>query len=79
MTNDELFARQLANLNQGLRAVALVLYRHLEQQYPGPGEPPDPLLQDLNKAMQDFHDMLATLQQLVTTANQPPSGIILPN
>lgn len=75
MTNEELFARQIHNLNRGLHNIALALKLHITAVEP---EEEVAVLEHLNKSMADFHHTLDSLQEAVRRQNSQGS-IILPN
>lgn len=75
MTNDELAARQLHNLNQALFGIAIATRQLLDT----PADTaPHPALAEFDRVMQTFADNLARLTAMVHQANTS-SGIILPN
>ena len=82
MTNDEVAARQLHNLNNAVFAIAVALRRQMEATLPPPlvGSvatlPPE--ISDLDRAMQSFADTLQGITAMVQKANNR-SNIILPN
>jgi hypothetical protein len=79
VTNDELFARQIHNVNQAIFGLAVIINTHLHRKYPPlPDGSPAPEVTELNNVMQLFSDTHAKLTQIVQDANARP-GIILPH
>jgi hypothetical protein len=82
MTNEEVAARQLHNLNNAVFAIAVALRRQMEATLPPPmigavaTLPPE--IEALDKAMQSFADTLQSITSMVHKANNS-AGIILPN
>ena len=82
MTNEEVAARQLHNLNNAVFGLAVALRRQMEQTLPPPligtiaTLPPE--IQELDRVMQSFADTLQGITAMVQKANNG-SGIILPN
>lgn len=81
MTNEEIAARQLHNLNNAVFGLAVALRRQMEQTLPPPliGSvatlPPE--LVELDRVMQSFADTLQGITAMVQKANS--RSIILPN
>jgi hypothetical protein len=81
MTNEEVAARQLHNLNNAVFGLAVALRRQMEQTMPVPlvGSvavlPPE--IVELDRVMQSFADTLQSITAMVQKANS--RQIILPN
>ena len=73
MTQAELTARQLHNLNNTMLGVAMVVRHLAELPHSGEGN-----VQLLDTVMRGFTNELATLTQIVLAENSKPS-IILPH
>jgi hypothetical protein len=79
MTNDELFARQIHNLQRVTHNIAISLRKHLMQTPQPPGAAPgvNPDIAELDLMMQSFHDTITGLTAQVQKANSR-SNLILP-
>lgn len=81
MTNEEVAARQLHNLNNAVFGLAVALRRQMEQTMPQPlvgaiaTLPPE--IAELDRVMQSFSDTLQSITAMVQKANS--RSIILPN
>ena len=81
MTNEEVAARQLHNLNNAVFGLAIALRRQMEQTLPPPlvgaiaTLPPE--IMELDRVMQSFADTLQTITAMVQKVNS--RSIILPN
>ena len=82
MTNDEVAARQLHNLNNAVFGIASALRRQLEATIPpvmaGNLAMLPPEIVEFDRVMQSFADTLQGITAMVQKANSR-SGIILPN
>jgi hypothetical protein len=79
MTNDELFARQMHNVNQAIFGLAIVINNHLRSQStPTADGSPSAEVVELDRVMQLFADTHQRLTTIVQEANARP-GIILPH
>lgn len=82
MTNDEIAARQLHNINNAVFGLAVALRRQMEATMPPPlGGTVEMVPQEiaqLDRVMQTFSDTLQGITLMVEKANSR-SGIILPN
>ena len=80
MTNEELTARQLHNINNAIFGIGVALRRHLEAVGAEVVQDPAITLKDFDATMQSYADTLQRITIMVQHANHhQPSGIILPN
>ena len=82
MTNEEVAARQLHNLNNAVFGLAVALRRQMEATIPpvmiGAVATIPPEIEAFDKVMKSFADTLRGIAAMVQKANSR-SGIILPN